>query len=394
MHSSPHPNQVRSACERCRRQKLRCSRPVGASASCARCTRLGLACQPGLQRRVGRPPRKDLVLRKSPEAAMGTNGPCRSPEDTLFLQGLLDDPIPGVDWDLGAFCFDAPQTLPFPMDAWPAVRELDPSDVEQQIVRPGNVHFQTLSRLNVETHKSLEYLSRMETKMRWKSFICNENNMINGYKNLQMVMRSTQEFLAVVKALHRQLGTRVVCRKEHHSPLDSMTLVLDPSLSGIESSSSTGSPSSRTTSPSPPPVFDSPTIFLVISCYTQIVKHLELAIKLIYDSATDATQDVLSPGPIELAGVALIEASTQFILFCEVVYHVLGQINLVLGLPSSWSGRSAWTGLLACQRYRDMVNVELGSVQGLWTVRPSRLLDMTRATKEVFVELSMTGFDA
>lgn len=83
-----HPNQVRSACERCRRQKLRCSRQTApfstsslnstASGSaedpCARCSRLGVSCHPGLQRKVGRPTRRDhnrdaTVVGSRPEPA-------------------------------------------------------------------------------------------------------------------------------------------------------------------------------------------------------------------------------------------------------------------------------------------------------------------------------------
>ncbi|KAM5361736.1 hypothetical protein ACJZ2D_012909 [Fusarium nematophilum] len=400
MHSSPHPNQVRSACERCRRQKLRCSRPVGASASCARCTRLGLACQPGLQRRVGRPPKKDIVLRKPSEAVVGSDAAGAAAEDVQFLFG---SPVPGVDWDLGSFCFNSPDSLPFPMEDWPAVRELDPLQSEQQqqvIILPDSVHFQTLSRLNVEIHKGWEYMTRVAAKARFNEFICEGYDTLNGYRNVQNVIKSSQEFLVVIKALHRQLGTRPVSRQNPPptSSTDLVTLVLDPVLSESSSSStppSVGSPPSSTSaSSSAPPVFDSPTMFLVISCYVQLVKHLEFVVKIIYDSISDTTHDVLDPAPMEFAEVAVIEAPSQFILFSELIRHVMGQTNLVLGLPSPWSGRSAWTGLLTCQRYRDMVNVELGAVEGMWTARPGRLMEMTRLTKEVFVELSMMGLDA
>ncbi|KAF0325282.1 hypothetical protein GQ607_007609 [Colletotrichum asianum] len=51
-----HPNQKRSACERCRRQKLRCSRQdTEEEARCSRCARLGFPCVAGQRRRIGRP---------------------------------------------------------------------------------------------------------------------------------------------------------------------------------------------------------------------------------------------------------------------------------------------------------------------------------------------------
>ncbi|KAF4471820.1 hypothetical protein FALBO_1257 [Fusarium albosuccineum] len=391
MHSSPHPNQVRSACERCRRQKLRCSRPVGASASCARCTRLNLTCQPGLQRRVGRPPKKDLVLRKPSEGPMS---PGNSVDDMQFLQGLLDDPVPGLNWNLDTFCSYSPESLPFPMENWPAVRELDPPEIEQQIIVPSHTHFQTLSRLHEEIHKGWEHVSRIVAQATFKDFICDTSEMISGYENVQVAIKSAQEFLIVIKALHRQLGTRTVSSQGRSSQSNAMALILDPCLSGAASPSSAGTPPGGIQAP-PPPVFDSPTMFLIISCYVQLIKHIELVVKSIYEAFNDTAQDLPGPAPMmHFADVPLIEASPQFVLFSELVRHILSQINLVLGLPSPWSGRSAWTGLLTSQRYRDMVNVELGAMEGMWTTRPAKLLEINRVTKEMLIEFSMMGIDA
>lgn len=400
MHSSPHPNQIRSACERCRGQKLRCSRPVGPSASCARCTRLGLPCQPGLQRRVGRPPKKDIVLRQPSEVALNpehshSQSQDHSSEDIQFLQGLLDDPMSGFSWNLDSFCSYDPENLPFPMENWPAVRELDPPGIQQQIIMPTKLHFETLSKLNVEIHKGWNHVANVREDTPFDQFICDYYASISGYENLQMVMKSAQEFLVVIKALHRQLGTRTATHRGRTARSDLTALAIDPALSGTMSPSSTGSPpGASNTAPSLPPVFDSPTMFLVISCYVQLVKHFEFILKCIYDSISDTDQDLIRPAPMEYAHVPIIEASTQFILFSELVRHVLGQINLVLGLPSIWSSRSAWTGLLTPRRYRDMVNVELGAMEGMWTARPGKLVEMTRLIKDMFVEFSMMGIDA
>ncbi|RSL40555.1 hypothetical protein CEP53_013291 [Fusarium sp. AF-6] len=398
MHPSPHPNQIRSACERCRRQKLRCSRPTSPSSSCARCTRLNLPCQPGLQRRVGRPPKKDLVLRKPSEVALSPTAvdsrTTQDPpsEDMQFLQGLLDD---GFNWNLDSFCSYDPENLPFPMENWPAVRQLDPPGIQQRIIVPTKLHFETLSKLNVEIHKGWNHVSQCRENTPFDEFICDSYASISGFENLQLVMKSAQEFLVVIKALHRQLGTRTATHRGRTARSDLTALVMDPALSGTTSPSSAGSPPGEPgTAPSLPPVFDSPTMFLVISCYVQLIKHFEFILKCIFDSVSDANQDLIRPAPMEYAHVPLVEASTQFILFSELVRHVLSQINLVLGLPSIWSNRSAWTGLLTCQRYKDMVNVELGAMEGMWTARPGKLIEMTRLIKEMFVEFSMMGIDA
>ncbi|KAL5606491.1 hypothetical protein BROUX41_002897 [Berkeleyomyces rouxiae] len=53
---APHPNQRRSACERCRRLKLKCSRRTVANQTrCHRCKRLNFECIGGRQRKIGRP---------------------------------------------------------------------------------------------------------------------------------------------------------------------------------------------------------------------------------------------------------------------------------------------------------------------------------------------------
>ncbi|KAL2889942.1 Fusaric acid cluster transcription factor FUB10 [Ceratocystis lukuohia] len=60
--TAPHPNQRRSACERCRRQKLKCSKQDAANQPrCQRCARLGFECVEGRQRKIGRPSRSDVA---------------------------------------------------------------------------------------------------------------------------------------------------------------------------------------------------------------------------------------------------------------------------------------------------------------------------------------------
>ncbi|KAF5024313.1 hypothetical protein F66182_3590 [Fusarium sp. NRRL 66182] len=384
-----HPSQIRSACERCRRQKLRCSRPVSPSASCARCTRLGLTCQPGLQRRVGRPPKKgaaELVLHTTSDQSS------RSAEDIQFIQGLLDDP---TTWNLDPFYAYTLESLPSPMAAWPAVQGLDPPEAEQKIIYPDAKLFEALSKLNVDIRRGREFVSHIASNFQLADFMCQGTNRITGYQNLQSVMKIAQEFLVVLKTLHRQLGTRSEsCQgRRPQSNRMIMALTVDPVLSDSTTppSSSGTAPASGSTTPQPPPVFDSSTMFLVISCYVQLIKHLEFIFTFIYNSITDPQQDLLDPAPMAIADVALIESSTQFILFSEMLCHILEQINLIIGLPSRWSSKSAWTGLLNCQRHRDMVNVELGAVESGWTTRPARLMEVNRMTKLLLTEFTMMG---
>ncbi|KAH6885738.1 hypothetical protein B0T10DRAFT_491454 [Thelonectria olida] len=422
-HSSsvPHPNQVRSACERCRRQKLRCTRPAAASASCARCTRLALNCQAGPQRRIGRPMKKDVgLLRKaSGTATAADHGASIGPEvpprlvgdvnddalvpaavgdDIRFLDGLLDNSTvaPGLDWytaGTSPFGISSPGGISLPMECWPGVRELEaPPGCDQHIVAPTNQHFEALSRLNVDIHKGWDNMLRFPAQPSFKDFICLPHPTMDGYKNLQLLMKNAQEFLGVIKALHRQLGTQPMSKQTRSASPDLLALTTDASLSGSTTPSSGSSPTHDL--PQLSTTHDSPTMFLVISCYVQLIRHIEMVLKIIYDSVADPTAEPVGRAPMAYADVPIIEASSQFILFCELVRHVVGQTNLVLGLPSVWTGRSAWTGLLRHERHRGMVNAELGAVDGLWTTRPARLLDLTTMSKELFIELSMLGIDA
>ncbi|KAH7133367.1 hypothetical protein B0J13DRAFT_562211 [Dactylonectria estremocensis] len=392
MHSPspmPHPNQVRSACQRCRGQKLRCVRlsaptasSSSSSSSCARCSRLGLSCEPGPQRRIGRPARRDAALVKA-------SGPGPSVDDMPFLDSLLDDAAPGGDWAVvfdTQFGLGGPETIP--LEPWPRIQDMELPPVLEpscQVVTPSIGHFEALSRLNVDIRKGLEHVERYKVQPTFSFFICATHDGMDGYKNAQMLMTHAQQFLGIVKALHRQLGTRITSTQANCPSPDPFKLALDPSVIGPGTPSSPGELSAT---------HDTPTLLLVISCYVQLIKHIETALKIVYDSVSNPVEEYVVGAPMSYADVPVINVSTQFILFCELITHVIAQVNLVLGLPSPWSGRSAWTGLLRHQRYRNLLNAELGSVEGAWTTRPARLLEKTKKCKEIFVELSMLGLDS
>ncbi|KAL1897817.1 hypothetical protein Cpir12675_002161 [Ceratocystis pirilliformis] len=90
--TAPHPNQRRSACERCRRQKLKCSRQNAANQPrCQRCARLGFECVEGRQRKIGRPSRSDVAAAaaaaSSSSASSSTNVAATTPSAT---SGILN----------------------------------------------------------------------------------------------------------------------------------------------------------------------------------------------------------------------------------------------------------------------------------------------------------------
>ncbi|KAF7559301.1 hypothetical protein G7046_g4855 [Stylonectria norvegica] len=395
MHPSPHPNQVRSACERCRRQKLRCLRQTASEPSCSRCTRLNLPCQSGPQRRVGRPPKRGLVPERSGAVAVADADPAA---ELVFLEGLLDDQTPDLAWNLASpSVFEEMEDIVLPMDHWLPAQDYEALPRDQYAIIQTNPQFDTLSHLNLEIYKMWDMMTTHGAKMSFEEFVCVTTSLdgviTTGIGSIQRFMRCMQEFLVVIKALHRRSGTRSV-PKPRYKPQSAaphrLMLTSDPCLSPAAPPEDLSSNSTTCSSST----LDSPTMFLVVSCYVQIIQYLELLLQMVHARLADTTIVYIEVGPMDFADVALIETSSQFALFCELVSHLLRQINLVVGLPSACSDRSIWTGLLKEQRYREMVNAELGAVEieGGWTTRPGRLMDMTRAAKDLLEETSAMGF--
>ena len=65
-------------------------------------------------------------------------------------------------------------------------------------------------QLNAEIHRGREFTAQFKSIFDMSDFICKIRNTMDGYENVQMVLRTAQEFLVVLKSLHRQLGTRTV----------------------------------------------------------------------------------------------------------------------------------------------------------------------------------------
>ncbi|OIW31337.1 hypothetical protein CONLIGDRAFT_680048 [Coniochaeta ligniaria NRRL 30616] len=126
----------------------------------------------------------------------------------------------------------------------------------------------------------------------------------------------------------------------------------------------------------PTRTLDTPIGYLVISCFVQLICPLEVCVSIMHARKADTS-------------------SSEPRLVLDVAFaNVLGQIQLMLGLPSPWSTKSAWTGLLTPPRYRDMLNAELGVVEGGWTARSEKLMEVMEVmstTKELLLEGSMMG---
>jgi hypothetical protein len=141
-------------------------------------------------------------------------------------------------------------------------------------------------------------------------------------------------------------------------------------------------------------ILDSPTALLIISCFSQIVQHLEIFYSISQSRLLDPTAPLVPPAAnASFAGIPIVEFLPQGALFSEVLRNNLAQIIIILGLPTEpwWSGKTVWTGLLAEQRFRDLLNHELGSVENGWTTRPSSVIMVMDKTKKLLTDAMMSG---
>lgn len=402
-----HPNQVRSACERCRRQKLRCSRqsasPSSTSSSsvdepCARCARLGVSCQQGLQRKVGRPTRKDAHGAASPQVetvedreSLGLNH-IATPSTTPLADAV---PVPTIDdefileqTDLGCdFQWTPPDSY---VDVDPALSLLDmdlfrPMALDSQLAIPDpkawtpvsvsalTSQFAALSKVNVELHTVWTALSTAAPgQITLSSLIeCGpldgatqtDQQLSNTRENLVIrILDALKSYLDTLKALDRRLGQAAL---------------------GLGQ-----------------PVLDSTTAYLVISCLTHIVRCLEIALGVVETCLSDFSAPFVLTSGTEGIDDDVQGFFTSGVFYSELLRHQLVQMFGLLGVPvpghERRPGRTMLgrTGLLAETRCRKLVNEEMGVVTSEygeeWTARPAGLFGKLDNCKDLFLERYQT----
>ncbi|CAG9996985.1 unnamed protein product [Clonostachys byssicola] len=427
MHNSqiPHPTQVRSACEHCRKQKLRCTRPSALADICTRCQHLGLYCQLGPSRKVGRPSKRDLAAGKKKGPAVGnadaiTSRP--SPSLVHLARGaatpeLIFDPhllgqgpsqptpvdVGSIDWmvpEMSDYLLNSVHqtVLPsLPIRGGPSAfhyenmpQRYPPSDVPPQIIHLiRREHFNTLSRINVELHTLWETMKNHPANGTFESFLgdcsLDDGTILKPYQSLMTLL---QDYLITIKAIHKALGTRQDTVKSRAAAWKRACLILQ------SNSPDDGSPQDQPPTPVADRVLlDSPSALLIISCFSQIVQHLEIFLSITQSRLLDPRAPFIAPANASFAGVPVFEYLTQGALFAEVLWNSFAQMVLVLGLPTSpwWSGNSVWTGLLAEDRFRDLLNHELGCVEDKWTTRPTNIMLMLNSIRQHITDSLLSG---
>ncbi|KAL2205727.1 hypothetical protein CC79DRAFT_1369183 [Sarocladium strictum] len=406
MVAPPHPTQVRSACERCRRQKLKCSRQQGldSSAPCARCTRLGFFCEAGSQRKIGRPgkgssnpitagtsgqtagessaqtlptPSPIEVFgseESSPSHLAGPNGNGTDTEQFLgaldedpswqhvFGDGILGTPI-GTSGLMSLTLPPQPQLLdnePFSVPSRPQTRPLDSA-------------FEALSKINSTLHSVSQNLN--ET---WPvENICNRPKM-EGLPDMvifQLTIQASQEFLTTLKTIHRSVGMN----KPNFPP-------------GIRTVPSGNWRSSFASEPSAysQPKLDIATTLLIVSCFVQLIEVFESLLNMFELFARFTMGETLVNEGLVFADVQIPDFTTQIVMFAEMVRHVLTQINVVIGVPGTRRLNTIWVGLLTDPKGQEILKRELGgNAYQDWSERPKKLITGIDRLKGVVEEAAM-----
>lgn len=399
-----HPNQVRSACERCRRQKLRCSRQSGSPSStsssssidepCARCARLGVSCQQGLQRKVGRPTRRDahgaafsrveiVEDRESPVVNNIITTPSATPPADAIAVPTIENEFILDQTDMNCdFQWTPPDSF---VDVDPALSLLDldlfrPMALDSQLTIPDpkawapvsvsalTSQFAALSKVNIELHSLWTALSTaapgqitisnliecgpLEGEKQTHEQVCNnrENLVIR-------ILDALKSYLDTLKSLDRRLGQAALgpCR----------------------------------------PVLDSPTAYLVISCLTHFVRCLEIALDVVETCLSDFSAPFMLTSGTEIDD-DVQGFFTSGVFYSEHLRHQMVQVFGLLGVPVPSHERRprrtalGRTGLLAETRCRKLVNEEMGVVTSEygeeWTARPAGLFGKLDSCKDLFLE--------
>jgi hypothetical protein len=256
-------------------------------------------------------------------------------------------------------------------------------------------HFSTLSRINSELHSFSAKMRGRYDQGRFASLVLERLDVKGSGSSAKrpdlILVRLSQDYLQVIKSLHRSLGTDVAAVPPWVTESTGQTSVdtsIDPSLvSPATVGQSDGSPRGLA-------ALDAPTAFLLISCFTQLVEGYEAFLTIAANYVGQPTGHISAPPTEYFAGIPIAEFLTESAVLLELARNLFGQIIIVLGLPvvSWWKGKSIWTGLLADQRHRDLLNRELGgAMEGGWSTRPAKVMMTIEMCKAMVNDCSMMG---
>ncbi|KXH36564.1 hypothetical protein CNYM01_01460 [Colletotrichum nymphaeae SA-01] len=397
-----HPNQKRSACERCRRQKLRCSRQDDENETrCTRCAERGLDCVAGHQRRIGRPSRRMILdhamPKRLPEVSVpSTNTDGEQPpadsvtQDSLPGNSSLDPSTSTAALGHGTTA-DTTISLDYHLDDFPWDMSLDPqldSSISAQmaeeemgritsipkIADPAmqNEAFVKISKINVDLHSHLSSIEINRPYLDFCSFTHPSSILsVGGHTMPELVLVALQDFVGILTGLNKMASIH-----RSVSPTTN-TLPAPPSLAQDELCSESGSLNplllvrGRASSPLAPQaavsstnVLSQPLVLIITSCYVQIITVFEEIFVQIHKRLEAIAWDPIQPiEGIKFGAFPIEDAHLQGVIFSQIVESLLEKADRFLGVKQSMvspSGTVISSGFLSPSQ-SDLLHGQLKS---------------------------------
>jgi hypothetical protein len=430
MASNTHPGQRRQACERCRKQKLKCLRQSSdrADAACARCIRLQVTCQGGTQGRIGRPSRAEksaapLTARLDASTTSGLGCSVTTTAHPLIPQSgertanslavdilqtsedMCTDWIgDSLSWDLASPLADigrgiSAQALLITSHETASSQslstEMGQSSYSYDREESQREFLKALSKIHVDFHSCRERIQicRLDGLPVFSSIICRDDSQPDqSVAVAEAALVSAREFLGVLTRLHDQFASRNI-RRDADSFQSSLTLPaevsLDPALIRVAAS---GEGFEQFITPD----MDEPSLgislaLVVIGCYVQLVEVLEIVfisvrrrLQTLHDEPFEPIQG-LSFGALQLDD-GLLQAK----VFFEIVSHTLSKTERLLGVnfenPRHGEMSINMDGLLSHPRHFALLQATLESSQNGLVSRPILLWEAIKSARQMVLD--------
>jgi hypothetical protein len=128
-----HPSQRRFSCEGCKKHKAKCQRLQQTDLICSRCTMLGVYCQPGSQKKVGRPKRSERIFEHKVLKSIPISSDVRSKKaNKEYRQSLMSHQsilCPGGSDDRPVPILVTPRTTSSPITSHPLMSIRTPKEL-------------------------------------------------------------------------------------------------------------------------------------------------------------------------------------------------------------------------------------------------------------------------
>ncbi|KAI9170921.1 hypothetical protein HJFPF1_00398 [Paramyrothecium foliicola] len=260
--------------------------------------------------------------------------------------------------------------------------------------------FQSLSAIHARLRALRDIWTKQGPDVDFVTFYCAPKRGYTPVEAIQAMFAMAQEFLGVLKALHRRGSTaasKAKAKDYFEQPRKTqMPWACTLMLTHLHLQAEADPSSDDTEEATSDPIIDLSTASVVISSYSHLLTVIEKCFAMkharLIGFLNGPVRSNLAFPNMKFADIPLVEVGLQGVLFSEGILHLLNQINLLLGVPNRWTRRCCWTGLLSSPRYRALLNKELGLVQGSWSTRPMQVQEIVIMTKDVVQELAVLGY--